>query len=130
MSAQAARPTTLVFAAAPTDTKVTSLRGAAGVILANRTKNARHTGVDIVANQSQGDKESYRIMAVADGTVAYAATNGIAGEGFGYTVVIDHGEGIYSQYSHMAAKASSGIVSVGVHVKAGDTIGFMADTWT
>ena len=66
-------------------------------------------------------------MTVDGGTVAYVQLNGSETTGFGFTVVIDHGKGVYTQYSHLAIKASQGKVKVGDTVLAGQTIGYMGD---
>jgi hypothetical protein len=105
------------------------LRDHEGVFGAPRGGGKTHTGVDIVANQSTMDKEQYRVTAVADGKVAYAKFNGKDGgtEGYGYTVVIDHQNGTYTLYAHLATIASGNLVKVGDQVNAGKVIGYMAD---
>lgn len=117
----------LSLSSPPTSVDTTLMRGAVGSILANRTTNKKHTGVDIVANQSAADREVYRVMAVRPGTVAYGQINGSETSGFGFTVVIDHGDGVYTQYSHLAVRASRDVVKVGDKVSAGQTIGYMGD---
>lgn len=97
----------------PTPTNSTLLRGGPGAYLHNRGGGKLHSGVDIVANQSTEDRSAYRVMAVSDGKVAYARINGGDETGYGYTIVIDHENGVYTQYSHLATVASSGLVSVG-----------------
>jgi murein DD-endopeptidase MepM/ murein hydrolase activator NlpD len=117
-----------IIISTPTSTSKTLLRGHEGVFGAPRGGGKTHSGVDIVANQSSMDKNDYRVSAVADGTVAYAMTNGEGpGEGYGYTVIIDHQNGTYSLYAHLATIASSGLVKVGDSVTKGAVIGFMAD---
>jgi murein DD-endopeptidase MepM/ murein hydrolase activator NlpD len=104
------------------------LRGGAGVFGAARQGGKTHTGVDVVANQSSTDKNTYRVVAVAGGIVAYAKVNGEnPGEGYGYTVIVDHQDGTYTLYAHFAIVASAGIVKVGDVVTAGQLLGYMAD---
>jgi len=113
----------------PTLTTTSLLRGGVGAFGAPRPGegSGKHSGVDIVANQSSENKETYKVRAVANGTVAYARLNGGEDEGYGYTIVIDHGDGYYTLYAHLAPNASSGIIQKGASVNAGDTIGYMAD---
>src|ERR1700719_3501027 len=78
-----------ILVSTPTNTARTLLRGHEGVFAAPRGGGKTHTGVDIVANQSSMNKSIYQVVAVADGTVAYAMTNGEnPGEGYGYTVIV------------------------------------------
>ncbi len=112
---------------APTVLSSTLLRGAVGLYGAPRDGGRTHAGIDIVANVNTSDKEKYRVLAVADGTVAYARMNGTQTTGLGYTIVIDHRNGFYTLYAHLATQASSGIVSLGDNVSSGDKIGFLAD---
>ena len=112
----------------PTDTITTLLRGNEGVFGAPRQGGKTHTGVDIVANQSSNDKNKYRVVAVADGVVAYAKFNGEnPGEGYGYTVIIDHQNGTYTLYAHLATLASANLVKVGDPANKGQVLGYMAD---
>ena len=115
---------------APTDKTSTQFRGGAGVFGAPRADGKTHSGVDIVANQSSTDKNLYRVMAVKGGTVAYARTNGAAAEGYGYTLVVDHGDGFYSLYAHLATNASKDLVKLGDNITAGQVIGYMFDPET
>ena len=112
---------------APTDIRYSLLRGGPGAFGANRGGGKKHAGVDIVANQSNPDKETYLVKAVHAGTVAYARMNGTDETDYGYTVIIDHGTGVYTQYSHLAFITSSGMVKLGDVVSAGTTIGYMAN---
>ena len=112
---------------APTDIRYSLLRGGPGAFGASRGGNKKHAGMDIVANQSNPNKETYVVKAVHAGTVAYARMNGSDETDYGYTVIIDHGDGVYTQYSHLAYVTSSGLVKVGDAVSAGATIGYMAD---
>ena len=116
-----------VIAQAPTDINTSLQRGGPGAFSAPRENGKHHTGVDIVANQSSPDKNIYRVMAVSAGTVAYARLNGTEETNYGYTIVIDHKNGFYTQYSHLAINASKNIVKVGDNVSAGQVIGYLAD---
>jgi hypothetical protein len=114
-------------AISPTLIPHTVMRGGPGAFASSRG-NALHKGVDIVAVESSTDKSIYVVRAVAGGLVAYAQFNGEAAEsGYGYTVVIDHGDGLYTLYAHMATLASGGLVSVNQEVESGQVIGYMAD---
>lgn len=62
------------------------------------------------------------IYAVEKGVVA---EKGYQGSGFGYYVVIDHGNGLYSLYGHMK---SASCVNKGQSVQRGQTIGYMGST--
>ncbi len=73
-----------------------------------------HLGVDIANNAGTP------IYAAADGVVA-AATQGYL---YGNYVIIDHGEGVFSEYAHM----TQFIVSAGQNVRQGDLIGYMGST--
>jgi murein DD-endopeptidase MepM/ murein hydrolase activator NlpD len=112
---------------APTNTANSLMRGDAGAFNAPRSNGNRHAGVDIVARISSSDKTTYRVVAVGKGKVAYAGFNGAVDKGYGYTVVIDHGNGIYTLYAHLATLASSNVVKLGQEVAIGQTIGYMAD---
>jgi murein DD-endopeptidase MepM/ murein hydrolase activator NlpD len=111
----------------PTRTDKTLMRGAVGAFGANRGGGNSHAGVDIVANQSSTDKEIYAVFAIENGKVAYARLNGSDETGYGYTVVIDHGNNQYSQYSHLATRASENLVKVGDNISRGQKIGYLAD---
>lgn len=73
-----------------------------------------HTGFDIGAGYGA------KIIASASGTVITATYN----NAYGYYVVIDHGGGVCTLYAHQSSMA----VSVGQHVNAGDTIGYVGST--
>lgn len=107
------------IAIAPTLTTTTLLRGGAGAFGAPRDGGSTHQGVDIVANQSSNDKTIYKVLATAAGKIAYAKINGSATTGYGYTVVIDHQNGFYTLYAHLAIQASSGLVTLGQNVAQG-----------
>jgi murein DD-endopeptidase MepM/ murein hydrolase activator NlpD len=77
-------------------------------------RSAFHTGIDIRGNK--GD----RIYATADGVVAKACRNG----GYGNYVLIDHGNGYTSSFSHMQKYA----VRKGDRVERGQLIGFVGNS--
>jgi murein DD-endopeptidase MepM/ murein hydrolase activator NlpD len=117
-----------VIIVTPTPLGSSLLRSAAeGAFGAPRSNNKTHQGIDIVANQSNADKTIYQVMATGPGVIAYAMINGSANSGYGYTVVIDHQNGFYTLYAHLATNASSGLVAVGQNVNAGDVLGYLAD---
>lgn len=74
----------------------------------------RHEGVDFSARKGS------RIFATADGTVKYAGYDGA----YGYTVELDHGNGIITRYSHNSKMA----VVKGQQVKRGDVIAFVGSS--
>ncbi len=74
-----------------------------------------HKGVDIIADYGAP------IRATAGGTVV---ESGYSNGGWGYTVVIDHGNGIRSRYAH----CSSLNVTVGEKVNRGDHIASVGST--
>jgi len=113
---------------APTDIQLSKLRGGQGVYNAPRGGGRKHTGVDIVSFVSSIDENDYRVMAVKGGKVAYNRINGGTEEGYGYTVVIDHGDGSYSLYAHLAETATTRLgLNVGDNVTQGQTIGFLSN---
>ncbi|TLG77459.1 peptidoglycan DD-metalloendopeptidase family protein [Culicoidibacter larvae] len=73
-----------------------------------------HYGIDI--DGETGDP----IWAGDSGSVVQAGWNGA----FGYSVMIDHGDGIQTRYAHLSAI----YVNVGQSVSRGETIGAMGDT--
>ncbi|HET9015090.1 MAG TPA: LysM peptidoglycan-binding domain-containing M23 family metallopeptidase [Thermomicrobiaceae bacterium] len=75
-----------------------------------------HQGLDI-ANSMYTP-----IVAAGSGTVTFAGWNNY---GYGYCVMIDHGNGLVTLYGHMAQQPS---VSVGQHVSQGQHIGVMGST--
>lgn len=73
-----------------------------------------HAGVDIAAPARSP------VAATADGSVASAGWSG----GYGYMVILDHGNGVETRYAHMAAID----VEVGRSVRQGDVIGLVGST--
>ena len=66
------------------------------------------------------------------GTPIYAAKAGVVEvaewvEGYGWLIVIDHGDGIETYYAHMRYDSPFAVV-VGQAVSRGDVIGFVGDT--
>ena len=116
------------IANAPTDVACSLLRGSEGAFGARRDGGRSHEGIDIVANRSSSDRRIYRVMATGNGLVAFAGDAGTGPSGgYGHAVVIDHCNGFYTLYAHLAANASAGVVSLGQRVRAGDVIGYLAD---
>lgn len=79
-----------------------------------------HKGVDISGPGIYGAP----IIAVADGVVIKSNSTNSWGSGWGYHVMISHGNGYATQYAH----CSSINVSVGQSVKAGQVIGRVGNT--
>ena len=81
-----------------------------------RGVSGSHTGIDIALFCNGGAT----VVAAASGTVIYAGWDG----GYGNSVVIDHGNGLFSRYAHL----SSVSVSNGQSVGAGQAIGISGNT--
>lgn len=81
-----------------------------------RGVSGSHAGIDIDLFCNPGAT----VVAAASGTVIYAGWDG----GYGNSVVIDHGNGLFSRYAHL----SSVSVSSGQSVGAGQTIGVSGST--
>lgn len=73
-----------------------------------------HNGIDL------GDAQGTPILVVKDGTVTSARTNG----GYGNQIVVDHGGGLSTSYSHLSKMS----VGKGQQVKQGEVIGLMGST--
>lgn len=74
-----------------------------------------HNGIDI------GAAYGTDILAAAEGTVVTAAYNA---DGYGYYIVINHGNSFKTLYAHMSKQ----LVSVGQTVSQGDVIGLVGST--
>ena len=74
-----------------------------------------HSGIDIAADGGTP------IFAAADGRIILSEYYG----GYGYCVMIDHGDGVVSLYGHMSDFAG---YWAGVYVFAGDVIGYVGTT--
>jgi murein DD-endopeptidase MepM/ murein hydrolase activator NlpD len=96
----------------PMDSMITSDFGTARMF--NKTLKSFHSGTDFRA------KKGTPIYATNDGVVVIAKNRYYAGN----SVVIDHGEGIYSCYYHLSALH----VRVGDSVKQGDRLGLSGAT--
>jgi len=77
--------------------------------------NYRHRGADIAGPVGTP------IYAADDGTVSFSGWNS---GGYGYMIIVDHGNGMYTRYAH----ASRLLVSKGDTVKRGDVIMLMGST--
>lgn len=99
------------LACKPVDTGTISSRFGANESVRNHT----HLGIDIAASYGTP------IKAAADGTVKTACFND---GGYGYLVVIDHGNGIETYYGH----CSKLLVTTGQTVSAGDVIAKVGST--
>lgn len=73
-----------------------------------------HAGVDLDA------PEGTNVYASASGLIVYAGMQG----GYGKQVVIDHGDGVRTHYSHL----STILVSPGQSVEEGDTLAYVGST--
>ncbi|WP_216328903.1 LysM peptidoglycan-binding domain-containing M23 family metallopeptidase [Deinococcus aestuarii] len=96
-----------------------SVRGAAGRPLQGRLTTpfqATHPGLDLAAPSGTP------IRAVLPGTVTESRFDGQGG--WGWTVVLDHGGGLTSRYSHNSAN----LVRVGARVNAGEVIARVGST--
>ena len=77
-----------------------------------------HTGIDIFT------PEGTTIKAAAPGTVKMAAKNPDGFSGYGWLVIVDHGDGISTWYAHCGSFA----VKEGEKVRAGETLGTVGMT--
>ncbi|MBU5466984.1 peptidoglycan DD-metalloendopeptidase family protein [Virgibacillus sp. MSJ-26] len=90
--------------------------------------SSMHAGIDIASAGIKGTP----IIAFADGEVTISEANGTTfnstlknmGNGYGWYVEINHGNGIKTRYAHMKKKG----ISVGKKVKAGEVIGQVGST--
>lgn len=98
------------FTVAPVTGHISSRYGANESV-----RNHTHKGLDIAASNGTS------IHAVADGVVDYAQFNS---GGYGYLVIISHGNGVQTYYAH----CSKLFVSEGDTVSAGDVIAAVGST--
>ena len=98
------------FAVAPVTGRISSRYG-----VNESVRNHTHKGLDIAASNGTS------IFAVADGTVDYAQFNS---GGYGYLVIISHGNGVQTYYAH----CSTLFVAAGDTVSAGDVIAAVGTT--
>ncbi|MDR3331289.1 MAG: M23 family metallopeptidase [Synergistaceae bacterium] len=85
---------------------------------APRGKKRLHGAIDIVT------KRGTPISAAADGTVSVVANGGKGFSGYGKVVIIDHGKGIHTLYSH----CDTILVKMGQRVKRGDYLATVGST--
>ncbi|MER8071841.1 LysM peptidoglycan-binding domain-containing M23 family metallopeptidase [Streptomyces sp. NPDC094034] len=109
-AADTAEPSTGSGFTAPVDGPTSTPYGAAG----SSWSSGYHTGVDFSASSGTP------VKAVSDGTVVTAGWGGA----YGNQIVIQHSDGMYSQYGHL----SSLEVSAGESVSAGQEIGLSGST--
>lgn len=125
----------LLLPQAPTDTGKTFIRKGFGEFGAPRKGGeATHKGVDITRNASDADPNATAVFSIATGTVAYSRVNGSSTDGYGNVVVVDHGNGCYSMYAHLAGKPFTPMdpggnleVRRGDNVNVGKRIGYFVD---
>ncbi|MDD3343797.1 MAG: M23 family metallopeptidase [Sulfurospirillaceae bacterium] len=98
--------------AMPIHSTITSDYGNARIF--NNTLQSYHSGTDFRASVGTP------ILASNDGVVVLSKTRYYAGG----SIVIDHGEGIYSVYYHLSSRS----LHVGDHVKQGDVVGLSGAT--
>ena len=120
-----------VQGSAPTVQAVTNIRMGAGEYGAARDwagQGKKHTGVDIVMNQSSSNPASYEVRSIAAGDIAYVRDNSELGN----VVIVDHRNGCYSLYAHLANQpftptkpGGNAFVKLGQAVEAGQKIGYM-----
>lgn len=115
---------TAAFSVAPTSTRMFVLRAAAGDYLAGRARGA-HSGVDVAATSLSAARDDFKVVASGGGVVAFARNSDPLG--YGHTVIIDHGNGEYSLYAHLAQAASQPCVANGQAVHEGEIIGYVYD---
>lgn len=139
----------------------TVLRGGAGLFHAPRVSGTLHQGVDVVLRLEKSGQclpttndfsgQDLSVRAIADGTIAYSRLNAgvcpdsrpdcdpLATTGLGLTVIVDHGNGLYSLYAHLAQDRNQvqcfpdSVVllgdtmpyQVGEQVEQGDIVGYL-----
>lgn len=92
-----------------------------------------HNGVDFRLKDLEAQRQGINVLAAADGvvsrirndvadvSVAQTGAGAVAGQECGNGVVIEHPEGLSTQYCHLAR--ASVVVQPGDHVRAGDVLG-------
>ncbi|MGD8353827.1 MAG: M23 family metallopeptidase, partial [Pseudomonadota bacterium] len=73
-----------------------------------------HKGVDFIANPGTP------VRAAASGFICYDEMNGGPDRGYGYTVIMDHGNNFYTLYAHLKGESPR---AIGEWVEAGQRIG-------
>lgn len=91
------------------------------VITAYWGDDRNHKGIDFACN---GSAYGRPIVSAADGTVVIANATDEWGYGWGYYVMVDHGDGYYTQYAHCSRVA----VTPGQQVKQGEILGYIGNT--
>ena len=86
------------------------------------SKGGRHSGLDYAHGKG------YSVKASAPGTVVEISNNGSFNQGWGNRVVLDHGNGIRTSYSHFRSGTIN--VSLGQSVSTGQLLGTMGSTGT
>ncbi|WP_262692463.1 M23 family metallopeptidase [Kordiimonas aestuarii] len=107
-----------------------AIRGEVGEFGTSRNGKP-HTGVDLFWRAMYRDQGAYAVRAVADGRIAYARYNGAPGvkSSYGNLVLIDHQNGCYTAYTHLAViQGSNGyqtkVWKVGDRIAAGNEVGY------
>jgi murein DD-endopeptidase MepM/ murein hydrolase activator NlpD len=85
---------------------------------ATRSRGRVHGAVDIVTEKDTP------IAVTADGIVSVAANGGAKFKGYGKTVIVDHGNGVHTLYSH----CNTILVKMGQKVKRGEFIATVGRT--
>lgn len=125
----------LTLPSAPTKVSKTYIRKGFGEFgAARKGGDATHKGVDLTRNTSDSDAAATAVYAIASGTIAYSRVNGSPTDGYGNVIVVDHGNGCYSMYAHLASKPFTPAkpggnleISVGDSVNLGQLLGYFVD---
>ncbi len=92
---------------APVDPSYSGIRKRAGEFKTRRSYgswNKKHTGVDVILSDVGRNRTVVPVHAIADGKVVLNALKGGFDSSFGYTRILDHGNGCFSFYSHLTDK--------------------------
>ncbi len=111
------KPYTVAYASSRGSGSVSGLRWPFGGYISSSygyRSGGFHTGMDIAGRTGSP------FVAAASGTVVQAGWGG----GYGYMILLDHGNGVKTRYGH----ASKLLVSAGQRVSAGQTIGLVGST--